>query len=152
MKKSDIFLYVLLAVAVAILAYSISGLFGGSTPADAQPVSVPTGSTGLISTGSTNAGDVQIDISVEGISEGKLRLNIAANTHSVDLSQFDLKQITTLEYGGNSAKPVEAPVLSGHHSSGTLVFEAPGGLDSAVVRIKGIPKVEERLFNIKLDS
>ncbi|MBI4439337.1 hypothetical protein HY638_00005, partial [Candidatus Woesearchaeota archaeon] len=97
-------------------------------------------------------GDVQIDISVEGISEGKLRLNIAANTHSVDLSQFDLKQITTLEYGGKVIKPIEAPVLSGHHSSGTLVFEAPEGMDSAVVKIKGIPNVEERVFDIKIGS
>ena len=75
------------------------------------------------STGSTSMGDVEIELKPHEITNGQLKVDISANTHSVELDQFDLKEIVTLEYGGELIKPISAPTLSGHHVSGTLVFD-----------------------------
>lgn len=99
-----------------------------------------------IDSGSTGAGDVSIELTPLGVSNNQLKIEISTNTHSVSLGQFDLKEITTLEYNGKSIKPVSAPNLGGHHSSGELVFEVREEIDSFIIKIKGIPKVEERVF------
>ena len=78
-------------------------------------------------------------------------MDFSVNTHSVDLSQYDLLQITTLEYNGNVIKPRSAPSLSGHHNSGTLVFDTGKELKTFKIIIKDIPDIKERIFewNIK---
>ena len=98
------------------------------------------------STGSTGMGDVLVELTPHGVTDGKLEIDIAVNTHSVTLSDFDLKEITTLEFGGKVIKPTEAPNLAGHHSSGTLVFDVEGNIDAYTITIVGIPKVEQRTF------
>lgn len=118
--------------------YSSSGKTGSSR--DIQQGFEP------ISTGSTETGDVSVELTPLESFEGRLRVKIAANTHSVDLTQFDLMKITTLERNGKFIKPETAPALEGHHSSGTLVFNFGERLSGFTIRIKGIPKVEERLF------
>ena len=99
-----------------------------------------------IVTGTTGQGDVAIELRPHKIAEGKLEVDITANTHSVDLSQFDLKKIMTLEFEETFMNPVTAPALSGHHSSGTIVFEVGKEVTSFTIRIDGIPDVEERLY------
>ncbi len=99
-----------------------------------------------VETGTTGSGDVSIELEPRQVINGELKVDIAVNTHSVDLSPFNLKQITTLEYNGKLIKPVSAPNLGGHHSNGELVFEVGEDIDSFKIRIKGIPKVEERIF------
>src|SRR3989339_376507 len=51
-----------------------------------------------VSTGSTDSGDVLVDLTPKGMENGKFTTDISMNTHSVDLSQFDLMEITALEY------------------------------------------------------
>ncbi|RME32150.1 hypothetical protein D6789_00475 [Candidatus Woesearchaeota archaeon] len=97
-------------------------------------------------TGSTAMGDVLIELTPRGVVNGKLSVDISMNTHSVMLSQFDLKERTTLKFAGRSVKPLEAPSLRGHHVSGTLVFDVGQDLDSYSIIIEGVPKVEERIF------
>jgi len=99
-----------------------------------------------IDSGSTGPGDVSIELTPQNIENNQLNVNIAVNTHSVDLSQFDLKQITTLEYNGKTISPISAPTLGGHHSNGELIFEVDEEIDNFIVKIKGIPKVQERVF------
>ncbi len=99
-----------------------------------------------IATGSTGAGDVLVELAPRGVTNGRLEVDIVVNTHSVSLEQFDLREITMLEFSGKSLKPVSAPALSGHHSSGTLVFEVSEPVSSFRISIKGIPKVDERVF------
>lgn len=99
-----------------------------------------------IATGSTSSGDVSIELTPQNVNNGQLVVDIAVNTHSVDLSQFDLKEITTLEYNGKTVNPISAPILGGHHSNGELIFEVDGEIDSFTIRIKSIPKVDERIF------
>lgn len=70
-----------------------------------------------------NEGAVTLTLEPESYSNGKFNVRISVNTHSVELSQFNLKEIISLEYDGRSFKPISAPELSGHHSSGILIFE-----------------------------
>lgn len=109
------------------------------------PISKTTG-INSITTGTTDTGDVAVELTPLGFFDGRLRVQIAVNTHSVDLSPFDLQQITTLETGGKVIKPIEAPALSGHHSSGELVFDVDKTPQKFTISIKGIPQIEERVF------
>src|SRR3989344_167273 len=88
------------------------------------------------SSGSTDEGDAQIELT-PSYNNGQLEVEIAINTHSVDLSQFDLKEITTLEYNGKVAKPVSAPALGGHHVNGKLVFKVDEDPDDFTIKIVG---------------
>jgi hypothetical protein len=99
-----------------------------------------------IITGDTGPGGVSIKLTPHEPINGKILFDIYVNTHSVDLSQFDLKKITSLKYKDKSISPVSVPSLRGHHSSGEIVFEIDEMPDSFSVIIKDIPKVEERIF------
>lgn len=98
-----------------------------------------------IATGTTESGDVEIALTPQW-REGKLYINMAVNTHSVDLSQFDLRQITTLNYNNKQIKPTQAPSLSGHHSNGMLVFDMTEQPQKFTIGISGIPAMPERVF------
>ena len=71
----------------------------------------------------SNEGSVDLTLEPESYSNGKFNVRVSVNTHSVELSQFNLKEIVSLEYDGKSTKPISTPELSGHHSSGILIFE-----------------------------
>ena len=100
----------------------------------------------LIVSGSTSSGEVAVDLKPHKVSNGQLQVDIGVNTHSVSLEGFDLKEITTLEFSGKTIKPTSVPRLSGHHNSGTLVFDVGENIESFTIKIIGIPKVEERVF------
>lgn len=104
-----------------------------------------------ISMGSTEIGDVLIELTPRSIGNSKLEVDISANTHSVDLSQFNLKEITILEINGRKLKPTSASDLTGHHSSGTLVFDLESKANSFVLTLEGIPIEEKRIFEWKED-
>lgn len=97
--------------------------------------------------GSTEPGEVSIELTPHKIQNGQMIVDIAVNTHSVDLSQFDLEKITTLEYNGKVIKPVSALSLTGHHSYGTLIFDVEEEITNFVIKIKGIPNIAERIFS-----
>lgn len=131
-------LYSSIAIISAMLIYVSFSLVTGYQD---NPIS----SFQTITTGTTDSGDVSIELTPK-INNGKLEAEIAANTHSVDLSQFDLTQITTLEYGNKIAKPISAPTLEGHHTTGTLIFPTDENIKSFKITIKGIPITNERTF------
>lgn len=143
MEKIDLAVYLILAAIIVIGAYVMYGF--ATDNAAASPVQAA-GPLNTITTGSTDSEDVAIELTPVKIDDKSLVLEIALNTHSVELSQFDLRQITVLEYDGKTAYPAEAPEIEGHHSSGSIVFNADGELKDFKVTIKGIPKVEERVY------
>lgn len=98
------------------------------------------------SSGDTSDGSASITLTPLEINDDTLVMQIEMNTHSVDLSKFDLKEITILEYDGNKINPIEGPSLSGHHSSGNLVFNTDKKLKEYKVTIQGIPSIETRVF------
>lgn len=132
---------ILLAAGVVVysfLSFAGSPLFSGTD--------APLSSSGSSSSGSISEGDVTVDVQLLSKEKGQILFSIALNTHSVDLSQFDLQELITLEYGSNILKPVSVPKLSGHHASGTVRFEATGQAPNFIVRVQGIPQEMEREF------
>ncbi len=107
---------------------------------------VPAATFKTISAGSTDSGDVLVELTPKGTKSEKFEVDVSVNTHSVDLSQFNLMKITLLEYEGKTIRPVSAPKLSGHHSSGELIFDTGKEIKSFKITIKGIPAVDERVF------
>jgi hypothetical protein len=99
------------------------------------------------STGSTGSGDVAIDIEPKEFIDGKFILEISLNTHSVDMNDFDLTKMIILKFESKEFAPISAPVLSGHHNSGELVFELEKRPESFSIEIIGIPAVDKRVFN-----
>ena len=94
----------------------------------------------------SSSGEVTIDITPKGIIGNNAVFSIAFNTHSVDLSPYDLKKIMTLTIDGQEYKPIGAPALSGHHVSGEITFAIDTLPESFEIIIIGIPDVEERIF------
>ena len=136
-----------------IMAISLFFIIGCSANNEINPANgalqAPEQNFQTIATGSTQTGDVLIELTLISMPDGKLQFEMAANTHSVDLSQYNLMELTTLEYNGNAIKPVSAPQLSGHHTSGDVIFNAGSDLKNFKVVIKGIPNVDERAFEWK---
>lgn len=147
-KYKNYIIYVLLIFAIGGFIYSLISVIGSTSETTIATKSQPVTTSNLkaINTGTTDSGDVSVELEPEGVSGGKMKVKISVNTHSVDLSPFDLKKITTLEYAGKSLSPVSAPSLSGHHSYGTLTFDLVQEPNSFTIKIKGIPKVQERVF------
>ena len=92
------------------------------------------------------AGDVSIGIKFLTKINNQLTFSISVDTHSVDLSQFNLQKLVTLDYNEKSIRPISTPTLSGHHASGNLKFEIQGEADNFAIKIKGIPSDLEREF------
>ncbi|NQV09013.1 hypothetical protein HQ529_04135 [Candidatus Woesearchaeota archaeon] len=155
-KENNIENILLIGVLILLLGglvFSITG-FSVKEPTDKKETiklqenskPIETNKYNKIVTGSTENGEVSIELMPHEVENNKLVVDIWVNTHSVDLSMFDLKEITTLEYNGKSVSPVSALGLGGHHVSGTLVFDVDDKIESFTIKIKGIPKVEERVF------
>ena len=162
-KNENIILYGLLILVVGVLVLAFSGFslsFNGSNVKNVEESKISNvegpkintvgepsaGKYKSIDSGSTNDGDVSIELTPIGFENGKLSVSLSVNTHSVSLEKFDLKEITELQYEGKTVKPISAPKLAGHHNSGTLVFDAGSEPKSFKIIIKGIPKVQERVF------
>ncbi len=145
MKREHLFLIGALIVTVALLLFAFADfLKGQSVPL--QPAKISTSGFQAITSGTTESGSVAIEVTPQGISDGEMSFLISANTHSVDLGQFDLKAIAILEYEGKSSRPLSAPPLSEHHASGALVFPVEGKPSKFTLVITGIPNVEKRVF------
>ncbi len=156
-KYENYLLYGLLAVVILVLLFAVLGpsrigwnnLETGDNSVKKSITGTPASTNGAfetITTGSTDPGDVSLELTPYELSDGQFKVRIAANTHSVDLSQFDFKQITTLNYNGKPIKPLSAPILSGHHANGELIFSVEGEAKTFTLEIKGIPKIETRTF------
>src|SRR3989344_4728753 len=127
-KRINQVMYALLALSLILLAYSGLSIFNMIEGAK----KVEQHAYKTIATGSTDAGDVAIELTPLGIRGGVLSVQFSANTHSVDLSQFDLTKIVTLETNGQKIAPSSAPTLQGHHASGIMEFKGvPAGPFSA---------------------
>lgn len=79
--------------------------------------------------------------------DGRLVVEIAVNTHTVDdLDRYDLTAITTLDAAGAAVAPVSAPELAGHHNSGELVFPLESLPDALTIVIRGLDEPGNRVF------
>ena len=94
----------------------------------------------------TDEGRVTVKLTPIKFEDGKLYFEISLNTHSVELGQFNLTELTSLEFEGKEIKPISAPETGSHHSSGILVFNTGKELDRFTVKIRDLDS-EERTFN-----
>ena len=137
-NRDVLFMGFLILLAGGVLVYGILSYVG-------SPLFTGT-DVSLSASGSISEGDVTVDIQLLSKEDGQMSFSIVFNTHSVDLSQFDLQDLVTLEYGGNVLQPVSVPQLSGHHASGTVLFDVKEKADNFIVRVRGIPQEMEREF------
>lgn len=100
----------------------------------------------MVSTGSTSSGGVKLDLKPVSFEKGLLEVKFKANTHAVDLKKHNLMEQAVLIYGENEIKPVKADGMGGHHAGGTMIFEVEGNPEHFKIVIKGIPGVEERMY------
>jgi hypothetical protein len=108
-----------------------------------------TGAMPMISSGGLGSGDATIELKPSKYKDGRLEVKFYANTHSVSLGNYDLMKSTMLEYNGRTYKPVKSDRLRGHHANGKMIFEVDEKPDSFKIVIKGVPSVEERVFEWK---
>jgi len=99
-----------------------------------------------LTTGTTDQGDVSISLTPQGVKDGTFVVAFAVNTHSVDLSVFDLTQIVTLEYDGKKIAPVSAPRMNGHHVNGVMVFTLKKAPEQFKITMAEIPLQEKRVY------
>ena len=83
------------------------------------------------------SGDVTVELRPE-LKKGKLVVSFAANTHTENLSGFDLAESAVLEYAGKRVAPSRADRLRGHHAFGKMEFEVAGSLRDFRIVITGI--------------
>ncbi|NIM50942.1 MAG: hypothetical protein GTN78_24405 [Gemmatimonadales bacterium] len=75
-----------------------------------------------------------------------LVVEVRANTHSVDLSGINLREVARLVVDDTSVTPVEAGSLSGHHATAKLVFHLAERPTSFAIEIRDVPDVPLRLL------
>lgn len=116
-------------------------------PLSVSPVGNPT--NGMVK--SSDGGAVTIDVEWHGEENNSLVFYVTMNTHSVDLDQYDLGELTVLydsegtEYSG--ALWESAP--GGHHRQGILHFPLPNSLSQGKTEyieivIRDVAGIKER--------
>jgi hypothetical protein len=140
-KMENILLIGTLALVLGVLIFAVSGFFGNNNKIINNAIFENSNFETKIS-----ESRVTIDLTPKEFKKGKLYVDIGVNTHSVNLGNYDLKSLTVLEFEGKSIKPISAPKLSGHHNSGTLIFDVGKELRIFKIKIRGIPEIEERTF------
>lgn len=147
MRFNKLFLFLLSVAAgfaVVFIVARISGItMDAAVDAAANEVSAAVFETKTI--GSLDDGDVEIALTPQ-IADKKLIVKVGMNTHSVNLGQFDLATITTLEYEGKIIRPTDAKKPGGHHSYGKIVFDIGEERGSFTIRIAGIPRIQDRIY------
>lgn len=145
-------------IVVTVITFGCSAPF---VPAGKEEVYSPSsGSSFRPSKGLTqsNTGG-SVTIAVEWIEAGdnSLAFNVDLNTHSVDLDQYDLKELAVLrDDAGNEYRPLSwdsAP--GGHHRRGTLTFTLPGSVSQGETKyieilIRDVAGIEERVLKWEL--
>jgi DNA polymerase III epsilon subunit-like protein len=157
MKTEKYFLLFLAGFIILALLYLFMKNAGSDIGVTAEPLTKENQQqTRMLSfdtktTGSMESGDALVELTPVIVNGRRIEVKFKINTHSVKLSQFDLEQITTLKYSGKVLKPVKASSIGGHHSTGTIVFDTEKeNISNFTIRIKGIPSVEDRVYEWKV--
>lgn len=145
----------LLLLPVALIA----GCSSGFVPTGKEGVpksSAPTATTsGQVR--SNGEGAVTVDIEWLGVQNGSAVFNVSMDTHSVNLDQYDLKEMTVLrDSSGKTYRPTSwDSQAGGHHRAGTLTFatdSVTGKTGYFELIVRDIASVKERAFRWELKS
>ncbi len=135
----------LIAVGVIVIVVFLAFVFALPGGTDLPEAGTAIGTAGGMETRTSDMESVTIDLTPVTVNENEIIFNIGVNTHSVDLSAYDLKALAILSYSGKNVKPSGAPALSGHHNSGVLSFAVDEEPASFAVTIINLP-AGERAF------
>ncbi len=135
-----------LFVGALILTVLLAGCTRISSPDSPQAAATRSwlGETKI--TGTTETGDVSIALTPQRIAGNILAVAMKVDTHSVDLSPFDLTRTTILTAAGKTYRPIGTPKLTGHHASGTLLFKIKKIPEQMTIKIQGIPMQQQRVY------
>ena len=154
----------ILAISIIAAAVTVVGCSSPSVPQGeeetypASPSSDPSShrpTNGLVQ--SNTGGSVTIEVEWIGAEDDSLVFNVAMNTHSVDLDQYDLRELAVLrDDTGNEYHTVSwdsAP--GGHHRNGTLTFPLPDSLSQGKAKyleivIRDVAGIEEIVLKWEL--
>lgn len=151
-----------LAITIIMAAVIVVGCSPGFVPQQKEDTSSP--SSGSSANGPTNGlvqsntgGAVTIDMEWIKAEDGSLIFNVAMNTHSVGLDQYDLGELTILrDDAGNEYHPVSWDSAPGeHHRNGTLTFPLPDSVSQGKakyieVMIRDVADIKERVLKWEL--
>jgi hypothetical protein len=98
------------------------------------------------STGTMADGGVKMEMEPYSFEAGTLRVKFYANTHSVNLGDYEMMGRTHLEYGDMEYIPVSIDRMRGHHAGGEIEFNLPEAPDHFRIVVRGLPDLEERIF------
>ncbi len=156
MKTREIALFVSAVLIGIAMVFAFAKISGGGSGVRAESFSKEAGTAeakfssmpafDTKSTGGMGSGDALVELTPRIKDGSKLIVHFKANTHSVRLGNFDLSEITTLEYEGKILKPIKAGRLGGHHSTSVIVFDVGKEITSFKIKLYGIPNVQERVY------
>ena len=138
--------FITVGVLLVIVIIFFSVLVARSSSVVSTPSSATTKTYESITTGTTGSGDVEITLT-PSYSKGKLVVSMVVNTHSVDLSIYNLARISALSVNGATILPTSAPTLTGHHNQGTIIYSLKTVPNSFTITMNGIPKVSTRTYS-----
>ena len=104
-------------------------------------------------------GGIRAEIIWENPGESKPEFNVSLDTHSGDLTQYDLEEYVTLSIGDSNYNLLwELETKSSHHPSGALavdeeinVFEEHSN-DIMTITIENLDKAEDMKFSFNLEE
>lgn len=78
--------------------------------------------------------------------EDVVLLHVKMNTHSVNLSEYDLAKLSTLDAGAAPDPAIESVTISDdqHHAEAVLVFKRPGKASTVTLVVRDVGGVSER--------
>lgn len=92
-------------------------------------------------------GDISFQLTPQAPVNGRMTVNLQADTHSGDLGEVNLRRAVALHADGKTYRPLSASPLSGHHASGTVVFEIERLPSKFSITITGVRKAGELKFD-----
>ncbi len=138
-QKEQYVIYGFIILAVIAVGFTVFNYLN-------RPSLFPAKNYDTITTGTTAEGDVEISLT-PSVDRNQIIITAVLNTHSVDLSQFDLQKSVQLAYGSKTIFPRSAFTLSGHHASGQILFDVGKYINSFTITVSGVSIIPERVYS-----
>ena len=94
----------------------------------------------------SSQGDISLRLTPRVSTPGRLTIDVAADTHSGDLAEVNLRGAMALRVNGQVYRPIEASSLAGHHAEGSVTFALPDVPDHFTITIAGVRNMDELRF------
>ncbi len=134
------------AIKIILTGLLLSGVVGAS---QTFGVSAPN------TTQTNSGGGVMVKVTLlDSKASDELRFQVALDTHSVNLDNYDLKSLVSLRDNTGKLSPPTAVENkgSGHHRQATLSFpKPPNGVKRFELVVKDIAGIKERIFRWDLE-